>query len=70
VYFDLVLAEDESKVLYKSPVITRGAVLENFALDTTLEAGTYNCVVIYHMVDADQNTLGTLRIAVTAIVEQ
>jgi hypothetical protein len=69
VYFDVVMENDESNVIYKSPVIPRGGVLENFALDTTLERGTYDCVVIYHLVDEDQNTVSTLRIAVMVMVE-
>lgn len=69
VYFDVVLASDEEKVLYKSPVIPVGSSLEGFALDTKLEAGTYDCVVIYHLVDDEQNTLSTLRVTVTLTVE-
>ena len=69
VYFDIVLEEDEEKVLYKSPVIPRGGRLEEIILDDTLDAGTYNCVVIYHLIDEDQNTLSTLRVALEIIVE-
>ena len=69
VYFDIVLAEDEEKVIYKSPVIPRGGHLEEIVLDEALEAGTYDCVVIYHAVDEEQNTLGTVRIALQIIVE-
>jgi hypothetical protein len=69
VYFDLVLAEDEEQVIYESPVIQRGATLERFALDTPLEEGTYDCVMIYHLVDENQNTISTLRVAVKVIIE-
>lgn len=69
VYFDIVLEEDEEKVLYKSPVIPRGGRLEEIILDDTLDAGTYNCVVIYHLIDEDQNTLSTLRVALEIVVE-
>lgn len=69
VYFDIVLEEDESFVLMKSPVIPRGGRLEEITLDETLEAGSYNCVVIYHLIDEDQNTLSTLRISITIIIE-
>ena len=69
VYFDIVLEEDESKVLMKSPVIPRGGRLEDITLDESLEAGNYDCVIIYHLVDEDQNTLSTLRISITIIVE-
>lgn len=69
VYFDIVLEEDEERVLYKSPVIPRGGRLEEVVLDDTLDAGTYNCVVIYHLIDDDQNTLSTLRVALKIVVE-
>ena len=69
VYFDIVLAEDEEKVLYKSPIIPRGAHLEELVLDEALGAGTYDCVVIYHLVDEEQNTLSTVRVALQIIVE-
>jgi hypothetical protein len=70
VYFDVVLAEDEDQVIYKSPVIPRGAELENIALDTPLEAGTYDCVCIYHLIDEEQNTISTLRVGITVKVNQ
>ena len=69
VYFDIVLESDEEYVLYKSPVIPRGGRLEDIALDSALDAGTYNCVVIYHLVDEEQNTLSTLRVALEIVVE-
>lgn len=69
VYFDVVLEEDEEHVLYSSPVIPRGGRLESIALDEPLEAGEHNCVVIYHLVDEEQNTVSTLRIALQIVVE-
>lgn len=69
VYFDLVLAENEEEVLLKSPVIPRGSELNDIALDKSLSAGTYDCVLIYHLVDEEQNTVSTLRVGVTVIVE-
>ena len=69
VYFDIVLESDEEKVLYKSPVIPRGGRLEEIALEEVLGEGTYNCVVIYHLVDEEQKTLSTLRVALKLVVE-
>lgn len=69
VYFDVVLADDESKVIYKSPVIPRGSSLEQIVLDTPLDAGVYECVMVYHLVDGDQKTLSTLRVGITVTVE-
>lgn len=70
VYLDLFLVEDEENAIYQSPVIPLGSSLQNIALDTPLEAGTYDCVAIYHLVDDDQNTLSTLRVTVTVIIEE
>lgn len=69
VYFDIVLEEDEEQVLYKSPVIPRGGRLEEITLDETLDAGTYPCVVVYNLVDEEQNTLSTLRVSLEIVIE-
>lgn len=69
VYLDLFLASDEEKAIYKSPVIPVGSSLRDIALDQKLDAGTYDCVAVYHLIDDDQNTISTLRVTVTVIVE-
>lgn len=69
VYFDVFLADNEEEAILKSPVLPRGSKLENIALDKPLSAGTYNCVMIYHLVDEQQNTVSTLRVGFTIIVE-
>jgi len=68
VYFDVFLVGDEENAIYKSPIIPIGSSLNQIALDTPLEAGTHDCVVIYHLVDEDQNTLSTLRVAIKITV--
>lgn len=70
VYFDIFLAENENEPIYQSPVLPRGSELENIALDQELSAGTYDCVMIYHLVDEEQNTISTLRVGFTIIIEQ
>ena len=70
VYFDIVMAEDESQVLYKSPVIPRGGELDNVKLDQELDAGTYDTVCIYYLVDEDQNPVSQVRVGLTLIVEE
>lgn len=67
VYFDLQLADTE-EVIYQSPIIPVGSYLNDIKLDTDLDAGIYDCVLIYHLVDEEQNTLSTLRMAVTVVV--
>lgn len=67
VYFDLI--EDESgEVIYSSPVLQRGAAVENFKLDKALDAGSYNCTVEYHLVDDKQNTLTTTSVGVSITI--
>lgn len=70
VYFDVLMADDETNVIYASPIIPLGERVEKFQLERNLDAGTYPCVCVYHLVDANQRTLSTLRVAVTVIVEQ
>lgn len=70
VYFDVFLADDESTPILESPVIPRGARLDGIALDKVLDAGTYDCVMVYHLVDEEQNSISTLRIGFTIVVEQ
>ena len=69
VYFDVFLASDESTPIYQSPVIPIGGYLEQISLDVPLEMGTYDCVIVYHLVDDAQTTLSTLRVTLTIIVE-
>lgn len=69
VYFDVLLESDESVVLYQSPVIPRGSKMENIKLDKVLSAGTYPCVVVYNLVDENQNSLSTVRVGLTIKVE-
>ena len=68
VYVDVSIA-DSDEIIYKSPVIPRGETLTNIALDKVLEAGTYDCVATYHLVDDEQNTVSTLLVAITVVIE-
>lgn len=68
VFFDVFLEGDEENAIYMSPVLPRGAELEEIKLDRALEAGTYNCVMIYHLIDENQNTLSTLRVGLTIVI--
>ncbi len=69
VYFDLEMTDTE-EAIYESPVIPVGNYLDGIKLDTDLDAGTYDCVLTYHLVDEEQNTLSTLRMAVTVVVAE
>lgn len=70
VYFDVFLEGQEGEPILRSPVLSRGSELNNISLDKPLDAGTYDCVMIYHLVDEEQNTVSTLRVGFTIIVEK
>ncbi len=70
VYFDVFLADNETEVILASPVIPRGSEMNDIKLDKPLAAGTYDCVMVYHLIDDEQNTVSTLRIGLTIIVEK
>jgi hypothetical protein len=69
VYFDLQLRDTE-EVIYESPVIPLGGTLDNITLNRNLAAGSYDCVMIYHLVDEYQRTLSTLRVGLPITVER
>jgi hypothetical protein len=68
VYFDLFLADNEEDPIYQSPVIPREAALEHFKLDTKLDDGTYDCIMVYHLVNEKQETVSTLSMTVKVII--
>lgn len=68
VYFDVVLEEDESVVLYASPILPPGTHINEVKLAQDLDAGTYPCVIIYHLVDSQQRTTSTLRMNMEIVV--
>ncbi len=70
VYFDLFLSDDQDNPIYESPIIPVGSELRNIRLNTVLSAGTYESILVYHLVDEDQNSLGTVSFTVTLIVEK
>lgn len=69
VYFDVFLKEDESTPILQSPVIPRGEKMESIKLDTPLEKGTHDCVMVYHLIDENQNTVSTLRFGFKIVIE-
>ena len=68
VYFDIIRTDTNERI-YASPVLPIGSHLEAITLDSDLDAGTYDCIVEYHLVDEEQNTLGTVSFALTIIVQ-
>lgn len=63
VYFDLQL-RDTGEVIYSSPYIPVGESMNTFILDKELEAGDYDAVMVYHLVDDANAELTTVSVAV------
>lgn len=68
VYFDVEL-EDTGEIVYESPVIPLGGYLNNITLNRDLDPGSYDAVVIYHLIDEQQRTLSTVRMAIQIYVD-
>lgn len=67
-YFDLQV-DKTGDIVYSSPVLELGAKIQNFKLDKPLEKGTYECTIIYHLIDDDQNELTHVNVGVNIKVE-
>jgi predicted metalloprotease len=69
VYFDVFLDSDKDNAIYESPIIPRGSEIKNIKLKRDLDAGTYDCILVYHLVDENQNSLSTASFTVKVIIE-
>ena len=61
VYFE-VIVDSKGEVVYSSPVLELGARIDGFSLDKALEKGDYECTIVYHLVDDEQNELTTVNV--------
>lgn len=68
VYFDLNL-ESTGETIYSSPYIPVGSELKGLSLDKELEPGTYDTVLIYHLVDDDEKEVSSVNVGLTIYVE-
>lgn len=68
VYFD-VTRSDTDETIFESPIIPVGNYLEKITLDKKLSAGTYDCVATYHLLDEKEETVSTVRVALTIIID-
>lgn len=64
VYFDVVRS-DTGENIYSSPIIPIGSHLEDITLDQSLEAGEYACVLTYHLLNENEESISTLNINLT-----
>ena len=67
VYFDVQL-DSTGEVVYESPYIPVGYALENIALNSELDKGTYPCTLVYHLVDDNYEDVSTLAVSITVNV--
>jgi len=63
VYFDLLMV-GTNELLYSSPYIPVGSILEEITLVKELPAGDYDTIVKYHLVDDDMKELSTVSVSV------
>ncbi len=67
VYFD-VYEETTNELLYSSPLLPVGTEIKNFKLDKELPAGEYDAVVMYTMVDENEEEVSSVGFKVTISV--
>lgn len=67
VYFD-VTRSDTEEVIYESPILPVGSHLENITLDKNLAAGSYDAVVTYHILDESEESISTVRVGITIVI--
>lgn len=63
VYFDLRLQRD-GEIVYSSPYIPVGSELKGIELDHTVESGTYDGVVTYHLVDDNEQEISSVNVGI------
>lgn len=68
VYFDITRS-DTDETIFESPIIPVGKHLSNVTLDTDLSAGIYDCVMTYHLLDDDEETISTVRVSLEVVVK-
>lgn len=68
-YFD-VYEETTNELLYSSPLLPVGTELKNFKLDKELPAGEYDAVVMYKMVDENEEEVSSVGFKVTITVSK
>ena len=68
VKFEVLLGEDEERI-YTSTTLQPGDYLDEIKLKKSLAAGTYDCVVIYTLLDERGKDMSSVRVAVTVNIE-
>ena len=63
VFFDVYLDGTE-ELIYESPYLPVGSSIENFALDTEVQAGSYTATLVYYLVDDDYEVITYLPVMI------
>lgn len=69
VYFEITRSDTE-ETIFESPIIPVGSHLDNITLDKKLPAGSYDCVMIYHLLNDEEESISTVRVGLTIVVEK
>ena len=67
VYFDIARS-DTDEMIYESPVIPVGDHLDDITLDKELPDGTHDCVMTYHLLDDEEETVSTVKVGVKIVI--
>lgn len=68
VYFDVTLA-DTNETILESPILPVGSHLTDISLEKSLEAGTYDCIMTYHLLDENDVSISTVKVSLTIVIE-
>lgn len=69
VYFDVVRSDTDETIL-ESPILPVGAYWDEITLDSELPAGTYDCVLTYHLLDENDEPISKVNVGLTIVIEQ
>lgn len=67
VYFDIARS-DTDETIFESPIIPVGSHLDDIKLDKELPDGIYDCVMTYHLLDDNEETVSTVKVGVKIVI--
>lgn len=68
VFFTIALDTDPDTDIYDSPFIEPGSYMESVQLDGDLDAGVYEAVLTYHLVDEQEEEISQVSIGITLTI--
>lgn len=70
VYFTIALSDAPDDDIFTSPDMIVGSHLENIKLDKKLDAGSYDAVLTYHLIDDSRKETSHVSVSITLSIEQ